>query len=59
MFVTDSYQPPTLQVLDLSDLAEPQVVASYEPLAAPTDLAVAGPLVFLVVPDRVLILRLS
>ena len=46
-FVTDSYAPFILQVLDVSDPAKPTLVASYEPLAAPRDLAVAGSLVFL------------
>ena len=49
-FLTDAYTPPILQVLDVSDPANPTLVASYEPRGAPTDLAVAGSLVFLAVP---------
>ena len=50
-FLTDTYPPFTLQVVDLVNPAAPTLVTSYEPGGAPQDLAVSGSLVFLAVRD--------
>ena len=64
-FVADAYPPFTVQVVDVSDPAEPTLVTSYEPSGAPRDIAVSGSLLFVAVgaaangaSDTVLILRL-
>ncbi len=44
-FLTDTYPPFQLQVVDVSDPRNPALVTSYEPPGSPQDIAVAGPLV--------------
>ena len=51
-FLTDTYAPFMLQVVDVANPAAPALVTSYEPAGAPQDLAVSGSLVFLAVRDQ-------
>jgi hypothetical protein len=44
-FLTDAYPPFALQVVDISDPANPALVTAWEPSGSPYDIAVSGSLV--------------